>query len=257
MQNIYTISNNLSNIAKELEDAQGKSDKLSKKGNKANSQKVDMASSKLESAQQQWDSQAPFVFESLQALDESRVNQLRDLLTQYQTHETDLAERLQIVSAETLAVMLDISTEAEVQNFVSSVLADRPVPITRSSTRRSSVTTPQPSNPPPLPLGATDLSTRSETPSTPAKEDPPAPIAADSTIDGLPPSQDAKPGMSSCKKKRKKKEKHREKMREIMSTNVYCLPLIRIKTTPIWYIVCRTKTTKRTRRIRPTLPTKS
>ncbi|KAL3965539.1 hypothetical protein ACCO45_002543 [Purpureocillium lilacinum] len=109
--NMHNISSNLGAIAKDLEDAQDKADKLNKKGGKASAQKVDAATSRLESASQQWESQAPFIFETLQALDESRINQLRDLLTQYQTHESDQAQRSQDIAVETLAVMLEINTE--------------------------------------------------------------------------------------------------------------------------------------------------
>lgn len=174
MQNIYTISNNLGNVAKELTDAQIKTDKLTKKGEKANSAKMNLASTKLESAQQQWDSQAPFVYESLQALDESRVNQVRDVLTQYQTHESDHAEQLQKVAAETLAIMLDIRTETEIEEFAKSITADKPpVALTRTSTRRSSVAGQQPANvpPPPMPSTTTGLSaTTIDEPNTPSKK---------------------------------------------------------------------------------------
>lgn len=174
MQNIYTISNNLGNVAKELTDAQSKAEKLTKKGEKANSAKMDAASTKLESAQQQWDSQAPFVYESLQALDESRVNQVRDVLTQYQTHESDHAEQLQKVAAETLAIMLDIRTETEIEEFAKSITADKPpVALTRTSTRRSSVAGQQPASapPPPVPSTTTGLSAMStDEPNTPSKK---------------------------------------------------------------------------------------
>lgn len=136
--NIHNISSNLGVVAKDLEDAQGKADKIAKKGGKTD--KLDAAETKLDIAQQQWDSQAPFVFESLQALDESRVNQLRDYLTQYQTHEADQATRLQKISEETLGVVLEINTETEITGFAHSVDAsDRPAAVTRTSTRRSSV----------------------------------------------------------------------------------------------------------------------
>ncbi|KAJ6789211.1 hypothetical protein PWT90_06802 [Aphanocladium album] len=139
VQNINTISGNLTNLGRELEDARDRADKLNKKGGKTSSQKVDAASTKLDSAQQEWDSQAPFVFETLQALDESRVNQLRDALTQYQTHESDQAQRTQAIAGETLAVTIEIETESEIRGFVQGTVGDRPPAPTRSSTRRSSV----------------------------------------------------------------------------------------------------------------------
>lgn len=137
--NMNTISFNLGTMAKALEEAQNQSEKISRKGGKASTQKVDAASTKLESATQQWESQAPFIFESLQALDESRVNQLRDLLTQYQTHETDCAQRIQDKSADALAQVLEISSETEIHAFVNKATAGRARLPTRASTRRSSV----------------------------------------------------------------------------------------------------------------------
>ncbi|KAJ2963367.1 hypothetical protein NQ176_g10860 [Zarea fungicola] len=133
--NINTIATNLTNVGKELEDARDKADKLNKKGGKASSQKMDAASVKLDSSQQEWDSQAPFVFETLQALDESRVNQLRDALTQYQTHESDQAQRTQTIAGETLAVTIEIETESEIRGFVQGAVGDRPMAPRRSSTR--------------------------------------------------------------------------------------------------------------------------
>ncbi|KKP06411.1 hypothetical protein THAR02_01462 [Trichoderma harzianum] len=138
VQNMANISNNLTVMARELDDARDKSDKLTKKGGKASTQKVDAASSKLESATQQWESQSPFIFETLQVLDESRVNLLRDLLTQFQTHESDRAQRDSDISVETLAMMLEISTEREVQSFVQKVTAGKAqLPPSRTATRRS------------------------------------------------------------------------------------------------------------------------
>ncbi|KAI0594552.1 Fes/CIP4 domain-containing protein [Biscogniauxia sp. FL1348] len=126
MQNIHTIQGNLQNIAKELEDAQEKSDKLSRKGGKASAQKVDLAASRLETATQQWESQAPYVFETLQALDESRMNQIRDCLTQYGTYEGEQAQQHQADAESVLNSLLDYSTSSEIQNFVSKVTAGRP-----------------------------------------------------------------------------------------------------------------------------------
>lgn len=152
-------------MAKDLEAAQDKSDKLNKKATKASNQKIDEASAKLESASQQWESQAPFIFESLQAVDESRVNHLRDLLTQYQTHEADQAQRVQDIAAQTLAVVLEISTEKEIKDFAASTTAGKPPAPTRTSTRRSSMAGRQPSfeQPPPVPHSDTMNSTASAT----------------------------------------------------------------------------------------------
>ena len=146
---MHTITANLTSMARDLEDARDKSEKLNRKGGKANTQKVDTASAKLDSASSQWESQAPFIFETLQALDEQRINQLRDLLTQWQTHESDQAQRDQSISAETLTVVLEIDTAQEVRKFVEKSTAGRPalekrVSAARQSTMGSSLSASQP-----------------------------------------------------------------------------------------------------------------
>ncbi|KAI0442307.1 Muniscin C-terminal mu homology domain-containing protein [Xylaria telfairii] len=138
MQNLQTMQGNLQKVARELEEAQEKSDKLSKKGGKASAQKVDMAASKLESATNQWKSQAPFVFENLQAVDESRMNQLRDCLTQYGTFEGEQAQKLQADTETVLNSLLDYNTTTEIQHFASKATAGRPKLEKRATTARQS-----------------------------------------------------------------------------------------------------------------------
>ncbi|RWA10886.1 hypothetical protein EKO27_g4221 [Xylaria grammica] len=147
MQNIHTIQGNLQKVARELEEAQDKSDKLTKKGGKASAQKVDMAASKLESATNQWKSQAPFVFESLQAVDESRMNQLRDCLTQYGTFEGEQAQKLQTDAESVLNSLLDYSTANEIQQFALKATAGRPKLEKRATTVRQSSSAGGPSTP--------------------------------------------------------------------------------------------------------------
>ncbi|PHH77077.1 hypothetical protein CDD83_4171 [Cordyceps sp. RAO-2017] len=196
---MHNIASNLGAMAKDLEDAQDKSEKLSRKGAKASAQKVDAASSRLESSTQQWESQAPFVFETLQALDESRVNQLRDLLTQYQTHEADQAQRAQNNAVEALAAMLEISTEKEVRDFAQRTTGAKPPASTRPSVRRMSFVTgggahprqpTAPDAPSSLPGGPTDSAA---SPGPPAPTNPPTPGDDDASDQNSFPA-DAKPG---------------------------------------------------------------
>ncbi|KAF4123080.1 F-BAR domain only protein [Geosmithia morbida] len=179
-----TMSANLSTMAKTLDEAQRDNEKLGRKGAKVSVQKLADASAKLESATQQWESTAPYIFESLQALDESRINHLRDVLTQYQTNETDCAQRKLDASANTLSQLLEISTETEVLGFVDKVSSARERTPTQHSNRRSSIvetqTSPTPSN-----LGAASaLGQSTATPTIsypppssdgPSVEPPPAP----------------------------------------------------------------------------------
>jgi enolase len=108
MKAMTTIQGNLGAMQKKLEEAQQASDKLLKKGGKASSVKVDSANLKLDTASQEWDSQTPYVFEKLQAVDETRLNHLRDVLTQFQTHEADQVERNRITAENTLNSLLEI-----------------------------------------------------------------------------------------------------------------------------------------------------
>ncbi|KAF5644586.1 SYP1 with a potential role in actin cytoskeletal organization [Fusarium sp. NRRL 52700] len=184
VQNMNTMSSNLSTMARDLEESQNQVDKLTKKGGRANTSKVDAASSKLESATGQWESQAPFIFESLQALDESRVNNLRDLLTQYQTHESDSAGRVQENAMETLALMLEIDTEKEIQSFVHRATAGKAKLPTRTSTRQSSVAGTTPSTPvPPSTADSTNLPAQSTHTSSPAPV--PAPTSSHAGDDDI------------------------------------------------------------------------
>lgn len=125
VQNMQTMSTNLSTIAKELEDAKDKVEKLSRKGGKASALKVDTATARLESASSQWESQAPFILETLQALDEQRCNQLRDVLTQLETHEVDQSDRIRAAANDALATIIEADTAREVENFASKVTAGK------------------------------------------------------------------------------------------------------------------------------------
>ncbi|ORY64844.1 Muniscin C-terminal mu homology domain-containing protein [Pseudomassariella vexata] len=136
MQNMQTIQGNLQSMAKELDDAQKKSDSLNKKAGKASAVKVDQAATKLESATNQWESQAPFIFETLQALDETRMNHLRDVLTQYGTYEGEKAQQQQADSEGVLNSLLDYSTSHEINYFVQRTTAGRPKLEKRITTTR-------------------------------------------------------------------------------------------------------------------------
>lgn len=108
------IQGNLHSLAKDIDSAQKKLDKLGQKGT---AQKIGAASKDLDNAQTQWEAQAPFVFESLQSLDENRLNHLRDVLTQFQTHEVDKVERNRIAAESCLNVLLTVETADEIKTF--------------------------------------------------------------------------------------------------------------------------------------------
>lgn len=145
MQAISTMQGNLASLAKDMEGAQKKSDKLKDKGAKA-AGKVANATSEVENATAQWESQAPFVFEKLQAVDESRLNHLRDVLTQFQTHEVDQVERNRVTAEECLNTLLNVETADEIASFAARATGGRPK-TERQKSRTSAGGTLAPSTP--------------------------------------------------------------------------------------------------------------
>ncbi|KAL2004122.1 hypothetical protein VTN02DRAFT_6586 [Thermoascus thermophilus] len=146
LQSMPTVQSDLASLAKSLEAAQKKVDKVREKGPKA-AEKLAAAISAVEEATQQWESRAPFVFEQLQAIDESRVNHLRDVLTQFQTHEVDQIERNRQTAESCLNVLLNVETADEIKTFAAKVNGGRPPPVFRRQDSSSAGTTPLP--PPP------------------------------------------------------------------------------------------------------------
>lgn len=116
MKNMET---NLSAAAKAVDAAEDRAEKLRRRGQKAKAQQVAEAATAVANANAEWDSQAPFVFEKLQAADESRCNSLRDALTRFQTLESDYAQNSMQGAESTLTAILDISTGDEIKGFAN------------------------------------------------------------------------------------------------------------------------------------------
>jgi hypothetical protein len=110
---------NLSAAAKAIDAAEERAEKLRKRGQKAKAQQVAEAATAVSNANAEWDSQAPFIFEKLQAADESRCNTLRDALTRLQTLELDNAQSTMQMAEANLTVILDINTSDEIKGFAS------------------------------------------------------------------------------------------------------------------------------------------
>ncbi|KAL9096389.1 MAG: hypothetical protein Q9165_001386 [Trypethelium subeluteriae] len=147
-----TIQGNLGSIAKELDAAQKKSDKLNSQGQKASAQKVANAAQEADNARLQWDSQAPFVFENLQQVDESRLNHLRDVLTQFQTHEVDHVERIRQSTENCLNGLLSIETADEIKTWSLRTTRGQPrIERTRSRPSTTGSVVPSASTAPPVP----------------------------------------------------------------------------------------------------------
>lgn len=155
VQAMGNMAGNLTAMAKELDAARKKSEKLKAKGAKAKPSEVGEAAQEEQQAEWQWDSQAPFVYEKLQAVDETRLNHLRDALTQFQTHEVDQVERSRITAEETLNLLLNIETADEIQMWS---LRLRSGDIPQPSRKMSNPPPPSPAArnlaPPPVPSAA-------------------------------------------------------------------------------------------------------
>ena len=121
MQSMTTVQGNLASIAKDVDSAQKKAEKV--KSSKTD--KFANASSGVEDANQQWESQAPYVFEQLQSFDETRVNHLRDVLTQFQTHEVDQVERNRTSAESCLNALLNVETADEIKTFAARIKGNR------------------------------------------------------------------------------------------------------------------------------------
>jgi hypothetical protein len=127
MKAVPTMSGNLLSLAKDLEEANKSAKKQREKGGKASADKVASAASAVENAQAQWESQAPYVFEQLQAADEHRLNHLRDVLTQYQTHVIESASATNSAEEETLNALLNVQTADEINTFVMRTTSNQPL----------------------------------------------------------------------------------------------------------------------------------
>ena len=137
MQQMPTIQGNLGSMAREVDKAQKATDKLQGKGESADANKVANATQDLEHARTQWLNQAPYVFEGLQKLDEDRVNQLRDSLTQFVTLEVDQVDKSRVAAEQALNVLLTLETADEIKTFALKAAARRPSESARPSNRAS------------------------------------------------------------------------------------------------------------------------
>ncbi|KAI4833824.1 hypothetical protein E4T44_09197 [Aureobasidium sp. EXF-8845] len=138
MQAMSTIQGNLASMARDVENAQKKSERLNSKG----SNNATRADTELEGAQSQWTSQSPYVFESLQSLDEARCNNLRDVLTQFQTHEIDAIEKMKDSAESVLNILLNIETADEIKTYALRVSSGDVVPKETKVRNRQSIFVP-------------------------------------------------------------------------------------------------------------------
>ncbi|CAI7623471.1 unnamed protein product [Penicillium bialowiezense] len=145
MQSMPGIQSNLAGLAKNVETAQKKVDKAKSKGTKG-ADKLAAEIANAEEVHQQWESRAPFVFEQLQAADETRLNHLRDVLTQLETHEVDQVERGRQAAETCLNILLNVETADEIKTFAAKMVGTR-VPPSPAVSRRHTERAETPSGP--------------------------------------------------------------------------------------------------------------
>ncbi|RDW89897.1 uncharacterized protein DSM5745_01672 [Aspergillus mulundensis] len=146
------VQNDLTALAKNVENSQKKVEKAKEKGPKG-ADKLATAVSAAHEVSQQWESRAPFVFEQLQAADESRLNHLRDVLTQLETHESDQIERCRQAAESCLNVLLNVETADEIKTFAAKINGGRPVaPLRQQTFSPTPVASPPTSSGPEPPL---------------------------------------------------------------------------------------------------------
>ncbi|KAL4934158.1 uncharacterized protein BDV17DRAFT_248503 [Aspergillus undulatus] len=146
------VQNDLTALAKNLEKSQKTVEKAKEKGPKG-ADKLSTAVTAAHEVSQQWESRAPFVFEQLQAADEGRLNHLRDVLTQLETHESDQIERCRQAAESCLNVLLNVETADEIKTFAAKVNGGRPVAPLRRPTSSTPAANPAP-GPAPAPAAA-------------------------------------------------------------------------------------------------------
>ncbi|EWC46125.1 hypothetical protein DRE_04699 [Drechslerella stenobrocha 248] len=118
---LRTMEGNLNGLAKAIDTSEDKVEKLRKKGKRAEPAKVAEATAGFKEATGNWDSQSPFIFEQLQAVDESRITQLRESLTRMQTLELDQFDHMKELMEATVQALLDANTADEIKSFVNRV----------------------------------------------------------------------------------------------------------------------------------------
>ncbi|OJJ35125.1 hypothetical protein ASPWEDRAFT_40290 [Aspergillus wentii DTO 134E9] len=180
------IQSDLAGLAKNMETSQKKVDKAKEKGPKG-ADKLAIAVSAAQEVAQQWESRAPFVYEQLQAADEGRLNHLRDVLTQYGTHEADQVERCRQAAESCLNVLLNVETADEIKTFAAKINGGRPV-ASRQEISRQETSSPAPAPAPlaPPPRIQDDAASQRSENSGPVRTPPaPEPQPRNTTLGGL------------------------------------------------------------------------
>ena len=128
-QQLASMQDNMSGIARDFGAAEGKVEKYKRRGTKAKGEKVANAENNIQQSQQSWVSEAPFIFEKFENADLARLNFLKDIFVQCITLEMDTANACVQGSESTLNSLLSISSEDEAQKFADRHSTGGPPPV--------------------------------------------------------------------------------------------------------------------------------
>lgn len=101
-------------LAKDQRKVEGAS---AKKAGSAQAKVVETQRS-LEQTTQIWETEAPFAFESYQKMDTQRLNLMKEVVTRFETMQSDAAQRLMSITENTLQSVLNFDPESEMQEFM-------------------------------------------------------------------------------------------------------------------------------------------
>ncbi|KAF2664483.1 hypothetical protein BT63DRAFT_483188 [Microthyrium microscopicum] len=129
MANMENIQGNIGALARDFDNANKKVEKLNQKGGKAPADKVASAATEVEDSKSSWDSQAPYVFEKLQEVDEMRLELLQKCLTQFLTFTDETKNSSSASVEQCLNSLLNVQVSDEIQHF--SMKAPGSIPAVR------------------------------------------------------------------------------------------------------------------------------
>ncbi|KAK9472578.1 Muniscin C-terminal mu homology domain-containing protein [Dipodascopsis tothii] len=154
-QEMRAIEEHLATVARGIDEAEERVDKVKKKGARVGATRVAGAHQDVNNAIAEWDNQAPLVFDKFQGIDEGRLLLLKNVLTRYQTCEVDKAQTVVSVCEGNLNSLLSFEPADEVQLFATQIAtngapaelreparpraAPAPAPVPAPARRRGSV----------------------------------------------------------------------------------------------------------------------
>lgn len=115
---------NLASTLKEINTLELQLSKDQKKAEMASSKKAGQAHQKatetersLSQTMEVWETESPFAFEAYQRIDSQRLDLMKEIVTKFETAQSDAAQRLMQVTEQTMQVILNFDPQADMQEF--------------------------------------------------------------------------------------------------------------------------------------------